>query len=750
MVMTTGKKELLKQLPFDIAARLPLQLGRDSIGSSTAAITELIKNAYDANAENVRVSFLKRSAPVSRIQIEDDGDGMNLETVEKVWLRIGTEHKTTDAHSSGKRRVLTGAKGLGRLGIDRLCERAILQTKTEEMDHVIEVHINWRRYTKKDATISGVTHKVFKSPFVQNGARGDFFATKNKGTRLILIGMKEGWGDKRINELKSELSLLVSPFSAINDFSIEVRSGATGVDGPIGSAKVLDAAAWTLDAAIDEAGMVTATYRHTPTGFVHHLDPIAWKDWLPDRGQAPQCGALELKIYYIPQPGSEFSTSVTRKDWGSFMDLQHGVRIYRDQFRVRPYGEPTGRGDWLSLGLRKTSSPGGIKQGGWKVAPRQIVGAVFISRLRNKCLDDQANREGMVETEGFFDLRAFAIKIIGNFEEIATDQARKLSAENPIEELEKRLDETLLKSKSAVEVLSRELGSSEGPSAESIAVQLEKVKELVEETKRASEEHREAYASKRIELEREKDTLANLASLGILTVCFGHEAQEFCNLAAVAAVELKETFVAGKFMVAPDVESILLEDLDTIIDSTKFIKSYAAFSLGNVSKEKRRKGPVNLFGVAHRVVLALEETLNRQNIRVDLTDMSNVVVAPNSYEIDWESIFVNLISNSVWAMSRTPAASRLIKISAGVLGDDVEVSFKDSGCGLEKGTEKFIFNPMYSTRRDDKGNVIGTGMGLSIVNTFVSEHSGGVVEANAHCDLGGAEFVIRIPKGGRS
>jgi len=735
-------KVLLKSLPFDISARLPLQLGRESIASSTAAITELIKNSYDANAENVRVSFINRSSPIARLQIEDDGDGMDLETLEKIWLRIGTEHKSDIQQSEKKQRVYTGAKGLGRLGIDRLCRKAILQTKTEEMDHILEVHVNWDRYAEKNATISGITHRIFKVAIKESNSEDNFFRNKKKGTRLVLSGLKETWKDSRIGELKNELSLLVSPFSTMNDFMIELKSGLPEIDGMLNSEKFLDAAVWSITAAISEDNKVSATYTHPKTSEVHSLPPTDWKDWMPQRDESPNCGPVEMKVFYVPQPDSEVST---KKDWSTFMAQQHGIRIYKDEFRVRPYGEPSGRGDWLDLGIRKASSPGGIRQGGWRVGPRQLLGAIFISRKRNPNLIDQANREGMVETQGFFDLRSFALKIVAEFEALATDHARRHNPPDPLEEVTKALDDSILKSQNAVDGLTAAVSRDADKDENDIKVRLEEMQVLFEQTRIASEKQKEAYSIKKEELEREKDTLANLASLGILTVCFGHEAKEFCNLAATAAVELKETFNEGKFMIAPHLEEDFLNDLNTIIDSTKFIKSFASFSLGNVNKEKRKKAPVNISIVAKRVNGALEEALSRQNIRFDMSELSDQINVENSYEIDWESILVNMISNSIWAMQKTPKEKRLIKISGRKIPGAVEIRFKDAGCGLEKGTEKYIFNPMYSTRRDDRGNTVGTGMGLSITQTFISDHSGGHIKASATSDIGGAEFVITIP-----
>ncbi len=739
-------RELLKSLPFDIAARLPLQLGRESIGSSTAAIAELIKNSYDANAENVRITFAKRLSPVKVAHLEDDGDGMDLVAIENVWLRIGTENKVDNERSARKRRVVTGAKGLGRLGIDRLCRKMILQTKTAEMDHFLEVHVNWNRYNNRDATISSIDHKIYKKDLFGHNKDSDFFGSRTHGTRITLIGLKEDWDELRLTELRNELSMLVTPFSDVNDFSIEFRCGVESIDGHLSSEKYLDAAAWVVNASIDAVGNVLVNYTQPHKSVNPEPIETTWNEWLPERADVPRCGPLSLQFFYIPQPdSSSVSTSVKRKDWSQFMALHHGVRIYRDNFRVRPYGEPSGRGDWLDFGLRKASNPSGIRQGNWRVGPRQVLGAIFISRIENFQLVDQANREGMVESDAFRDMRAFTLKVISTFESIATKYARMEVIVDPVEATTAELSESIVKSRAAAESLSKAVESGDSQNPESFKDKLREMEQLVVATQAASEKQKAAYEQKREELEKEKDTLANLASIGILTVCFGHEAKEFCNLAAGAAAELRLDFLAGKFMVTKDVEEDVLEDIDIIINSTKFIKNFASFSLGNVRTEKRKKAHIKIGMIISRVFEALNESLERQKIKVDLTEVQKDLSTFRSYEIDWESILVNMISNSVWAMNKTPHEKRLIRISAKNVGSAIEIRFGDSGQGIEKGAESRIFDPMYSTRRDERGNEIGTGMGLSIVRTFINEHSKGEISVIPVSDIGGAEFIIKIP-----
>ena len=720
-------------------------MGRESIASSTAAIAELIKNSYDANAENVRITFAKRHSPVQLLQIEDDGDGMDLHTLENIWLRIGTEHKVDNERSVRKKRVMTGAKGLGRLGIDRLCRKVILQTKTIDMDHFLEVHINWERYDSREATISSIDHNIYKMYDLGSNKYSDFFKDKGCGTRLILVGLKERWEPLRLTELRNELSMLVTPFSDVIDFSIDFKSGIDEIDGKLSSEKYLDAAAWVVKAALDSSGDIDISY--TQPHKDSSPDPLRtkWAEWLPERAEKQACGPISMQFYYIPQPGSAVTTSVKRKDWSQFMALHHGVRVYRDNFRVRPYGEPTGRGDWLDLGLRKASNPSGIRQGSWRVGPSQVLGAIFISRIDNDQLIDQANREGMVESDAYRDMRAFVLKVISTFELLATKYARMEVVIDPVESASAALTESIDKSLEVVADLSKAVALGKSAAQGELTVKLKEIERLVAETHAASEKHKAAYDMKREELEREKDTLANLASLGILTVCFGHEAKEFCNLAASAASELRHDFLDGKFMVSPAVEQDVLKDIDIIINSTKFIKNFASFSLGNVRTEKRKKSSVNISVVVTRVFAALAESLDRQNINIDISQMPHDIGKIRAYEIDWESILVNMISNSIWAMEKTDHDKRLIKVSAKNIPDAIEIRFLDSGRGIEKGAENNIFDAMYSTRRDDRGNSVGTGMGLSIVKTFINEHSGGAIKVVPHGEIGGAEFVITIP-----
>jgi hypothetical protein len=80
------------------------------------------------------------------------------------------------------------------------------------------------------------------------------------------------------------------------------------------------------------------------------------------------------------------------------------VSVYRDGFRVLPYGQEGN--DWLSLDSRRVNNPT------MRLSNNQVVGYVLISRDANPQLRDQTNREGLISNQALVDLRDELRKII--------------------------------------------------------------------------------------------------------------------------------------------------------------------------------------------------------------------------------------------------------------------------------------------------------------------------------------------------
>lgn len=760
------KRTLIGQKPFEFSARVTLQLGRESISNSTVAISELIKNAYDADATDIKADFYIREYSTSTLVISDNGEGMSPDELINYWLTVGTNNKNTSP-TSIHGRIHTGAKGLGRLGIDRLCKRLILYTKKKGDNFATQINVDWSKYEKTTKKLSEITHNIYQVDLPIIDKYGIAFENIDEsGTRMLLVGLKDTWSDQYLTMLENELRLLVSPFYAKNEFNIKIsktfRNQKTSKD--ISSDIIFNAAPWKVVGRVDEHGNVTASYFNKKQQSPIIDGPLKWNSWIKNAGDVPSFGPVTVEFYYIPEAKDSLSEiDFTRSDFQSFMKNNRGIRIYRDNFRVRPYGEPTGKGDWLDIGLRKASSPGGIVQGGWKIGPNQIIGAVLISRNTNSILNDQANREGIVENNSFYQLRTFILKLIGSFESYAHKDAKndaerieklKTADNDNLSVLSTKLEVSRQEVSKAVEQLKkfRDLnkdGDNIFSATKYIAHTVATVEKAQENQIKIENELYQTIEEVKRKLEEQKDTLTNLASLGILTVCFGHEIRQQTSQmkANCTLIELK-TDILHRRQPAPELPEIIRYS-HGITKNIAYVENYSKLALGNIKPDKRTRRKVNIPSIFSYVFELMGESFNEMGIEAKFIPSDDVTLSQYnvlSFEIDWESIAINLITNAVWAMESKPKNERFIEVEFISLDkDNFEIRFRDSGIGLEEGSQEHIFMPMNSGKRDITGNVIGTGMGLSIVKNHVQNHANGTVSAISKCAIGGAEFIFKLP-----
>ena len=751
-------------------ARVAIQLGRESISDSITALIELVKNAYDADADGVRIRFsglnikpdpLEISSDQNTIiVIEDNGSGMSESQLADNWLVIGTPNKLKSVKSSSKGRILTGEKGLGRLGLDRLSELTIVRSFTKDKSFGTELVVDWHKYEDVDEVLEKINHKIYRISKKNPDSITKVPVEINSGTQLVLYGLKDNWSKDSLLDLKRELTLLVSPFAGLNDFKIELDSGLgrEQIDGVINSDYMLDAAEWTLIANLDKDSNIKYTMSSTLHNKNFVLEATLWSEkFKKAKNKTPICGPLEFRMYFFPRRDVETDDlSISRSQIDEFLNSNQGLRIYRDNFRVRPYGEPNGSGDWLNLSYRRQQSPQGVAQkplGGWRVGYNQVVGAVFISRDSNPHLTDQTNRESIVDGPGFSDLRMFALDAVSFFEfkrqEFEMERKQQTEYETAREkasELSKQSTDVVKKLGDLSTDIGKKLRQGKAPSNKEVGELIKIAKQVekkVEITASAQKELATAADIRQSELRNQKDTLGNLASLGILTASFGHETVGASNVAVTTASDLREDLLKGLFMVSPDLRHDIEESLDAIVYSVSKIETFAKFALRNVRRDKRHRKEVSLNNVITQVFEYFGKSLDEKNIKVEL-DLQERLPYILAFQIDWESIIVNFITNTVWALEDKPSTDRIIRVSTKEEKGVIFFSFSDSGIGIEAGTHDQIFLPTFSTRRNEEGIIIGTGMGLAIVKGFVDAFPGGKIEVVSPCDLGGAQFNISV------
>ena len=312
-----------------------------------------------------------------------------------------------------------------------------------------------------------------------------------------------------------------------------------------------------------------------------------------------------------------------------------------------------------------------------------------------------------------------------------------MSALLELGELSKKLDLLMPPAPGAVTV---------PPKGDEVRDIVARVTQTLSRSMKALEENVKQENLLRVQTTREKDTLANLASLGILAACFGHETSGWANSVTTNSLWLDRNLKSHFFMVTSDKEAEVLQVLTDIGTDAKRLQTFAGFALGNVRPDKRRQRIFCVKKMALDVFAAFGESLQHQKkIEIDLTDLPAEECPIRAYPIDWESIFANLITNAMWAITKHPGL-RKIRFSIKADPANYTLTFEDSAFGLEAGTEDQVFDAGFSTRRNSKGEQEGTGMGLYIVKMFVQENTGGTVRALAKGGLGGACFIITVPR----
>lgn len=122
------RSEMMK---LTASARLIMQLGEQLIEDELVALLELIKNAYDADANNVDVDINTNVITPygkGRIEIKDDGNGMIPSIVRNSFLRLSTSFKEEEKSSIFYHRRVLGKKGIGRLSFQRLGNYITVET----------------------------------------------------------------------------------------------------------------------------------------------------------------------------------------------------------------------------------------------------------------------------------------------------------------------------------------------------------------------------------------------------------------------------------------------------------------------------------------------------------------------------------------------------------------------------------------------------------------------------------------------
>lgn len=728
-------------------------LGSELISNDAVAVIELVKNAYDAEANRVLIKFVGPLLPgQGQIEIFDDGFGMTLDVVRGAWMEPATPGKRQKTSSGSKGRRVLGEKGIGRFAAMRLASELELLTRARGSDQEIYGFFDWTQFEDEQKYLDEVL--ILTDERQPEVIRSDIgldaiwpthevpveCPPSEQGTLLRMRNLTQAWDVERFRLIQRGLSRLMSPFKENKDFSVFLQAPEdfSEFSSEITPPVVLNYPHYTVTGTIDRQGKcdlvlevkATGEVKKVAGGFVREekdgLQYLEEEPYLklkqttenrPKDGMAewkqklPVCGPLhiELRIWdrddlgnVIQQTGSNVQN--IRADIDSFA----GINIYRDGFRVLPYGEPNN--DWLRLDIRRVQNP--TK----RLSNNQIVGHISITADQNTGLKDQSNREGLDENQSYSDLREMMKSILLMIEDLR--KKAKGTGEG-----EKKGGQTL-------NLFAPLDLSSIRHHLESINPKDEVAKELINNVERAFNKQVESL----------KSVVAKyhaLATLGQLVDRLLHDGRlplaKIRKEALLAQEDIAEGHLTGENLLNKLTSRLHIIDGQGDVLATVF-RRYEPFGGRKRGRPKQlylEKIIEDAFGVCASQIADLK-------IKTSLPKGATLVRLD---EAEIQEVIVNLLQNSLYWLQFVDAAHRHIDVSVSRTAQDhIEITFSDTGPGIPEDNRTRIFEPYFSTKKD------GVGLGLAIVGEIIMDYYGGKLELLDSHETSGAVFRITLTK----
>lgn len=732
---------------FTVEARSILALGRESIKDATTALVELVKNSYDADAENVEIEIYTKANP-AYIRIADNGCGMKKTEVEKKWLRIGFSDKSEENNkTTSKGRRKTGEKGIGRLSADRLAD--ILKLHTKVGNEIYGLEVDWRDFEKKglalhQVPLTEIDHPEIKLPLLRR-------KPANSGVELIIEILRDDWEKRSIEILKREISLLISPFKKVSDFEVFLKADIDDVEEGIIEPEAAENAVVSLDAKyITKSNKVKYSVEVIgKQGKENRLItlPQFSTSFLPKSSRTKsnsddkeerklQCGDVQLKLLFFPIKERVFDgISLDRKRIQEFVNVNSGIKIYRDDIWVKPYGEINREEwDWLNLGREYARNPAGAARASFQIRPQNLVGAIFITRDDNSQLIDSAAREGLIKGDAFNDLKDFAIgciRLLANeyhqrFEEDKKEKEKKLS--NEVKRISQDAKAVLTDMQRIAPMIAR--STIDTVTKDRFEKSIEKIKDI----NVGLQDTRTALST----IQEQNVIYRGLATVGISTAVFGHEIQS-----SVTSLVNTTHFIKEYLNSTPPEIKKAKERVEKIIKLANSISNWGKYALTRIKKDKRQRRKEDVKEIVARTVNDLIPPFETAQIEIrqNLEDVSGVV-----FPMDVEAVLINLLTNSYNACLQE-TRKRIIRIELEEKWEDekrgFELTVADTGPGVANEFQERIWTPLFSTKSEGQRNS-GTGLGLSIIDSIVKDLAGKRTQ-DSDPELKGARFKIWLP-----
>jgi len=635
------------------------------------------------------------------ITVADWGKGMSLQILRDAFLTIGTRARLAERESAAENgRPILGEKGLGRLSAMRLGQRLRVDTTQAGESNWNTLEIDWSQFSHdSDALIDQIDVEPHRGAVKEDRQRS--------GTVLTITALSASWSKSKLDELaRREFSKLTDPFNDEARYPITLRFNGEPVPIPPFNRLLFEHAHGTVETEfrVDEqetprlAGRIE--YRGRTKTFAldgTHLASVA---------KAPpetlrSLGPFTLKVYWynrqklkaIDGIGDRRQVLQLLRQWGG------GVMVYRDGFRVMPYGNPDD--DWLDLDRQALAS------GGYKVNRAQLIGRLNISAKANRALSDQTNREGLRDC----DEKQVLVHVLKHVLEVEfrgflTAIDKEVKAREPIDldDLDERVAEEERTVEESLKLLVRRYPAvaRDHEVVDVIRDAIRGIRDLMEQVKAMAESY-----------EAGRNELIHLAGIGLMVEVVAHELNRAtAHTLAILADATQRPLPTG----VAKVFDTLRAQLKTLEKRLKILDPLSTAG-------RQRKEVFDVVALVQDVVAAHAAQFTRHHIRC--TVQVEPARKPHEFRIKAVKgmvvqVLENLLSNSVYWLKQETMLRRAFRpeITITINTDTKEIRLVDNGPGVDPARREDIFEAFYTTKPAGQGK----GLGLFIAREIAKYH----------------------------
>lgn len=711
---------------FSIDAGLIDRLGQELVARQETAVSELVKNAHDADALDVKLIFIDSDVIGGTLKIQDDGDGMTREELINGFMRISSTDKIHNPISKKFKRKRAGQKGIGRFAVQRLGEKLTIITQTAEATMSLILTINWKDY-KKDTDLGFVVNSLKTTT-----------KYKEKGTTLIIEGLRERWTEAAIQRIYNYVADIVQPYQILTkkekEYAIENQNTDLNPLDPgftFEFIKVVDNKPKTvankivqlyehaiaeINGFIDSEGMGTYTIESSKLG-INDIGEIS-NDPKDPTIPFDKLKNVKFRAYYFIYD----SDLIPKQQLGSIRKVaesQGGIRLYRNGFRVLPYGEPSN--DWLKLD--KSSRTRSLLPGHGN---NSFFGFVQLTDYNND-FNETSSREGLVANDAFIQLQNFVNRaIITGVIKVAENRNIKITTSQKKGEKGnwEKIEFTIQNIALTLDQLDKQMEEegSDSPVKRRRKKTIKNLKKEIEDVTALQKSEQQNYI-------KEKSMLRVLSSVGLTIAQFIHEIKYYMD-----NIQSDVRFLLEKLQN----ENVLLERM-TILDSNfSSFHIYTSYFDEVVSQNIIRDLiPIDLRKVVIPFIDSISADASKSGIQFKEPVIHNFrLFTIPMHPSEWSSILFNFYTNSKKAIARTNKSGEIL-IECGQGDDYVYLEFSDTGDGISKEIEERVFDEFFTTTSPDNldelknsSEILGTGLGLKIVKDTVISYRGKVFVAS--------------------